>query len=523
MKGKSNTFGQRQVRGYMTLNHSFLKQNREENSSIAGLAQETKRMTYCHKSNTCEISSQTMKSFQIQDRDLTSKEKDLTPYWTMSCREMSQKLLSLTKTDYVGLDSPFLNRLQPKTLAKSWFSMKLNSLLSPSLFKIYFPLSTFSHVGFTDSEDTVVRSRKIRIYPKNNQLFIKYMGLTRYWYNKTVEYLKKDGIKAYLPEVRKVIFIKENHEEWAFDCPQRIREHAISDAISAVKNAKKKFKKDGFQDVGFRSRKDVTQRFGFDKVSLSNSYVFGNKKNKGEFYATEPILTELEGTEIIKENGRFYLIIPSKIAIKTPDNQRFDCVSLDPGIRTFQTIFSPQVQGKIGNSDFNRIYRLCICMDGLISKRSSVGCKARKNIKKAIERMRWKIKDLIDELHKKTASFLVTNFDNILIPTFETSKMVTKLRSKTARNMLTFAHYRFKMFLKCKAEEYSCKVHEVNEAYTSKTCSYCGKISNIGSKKIMNCSCGVKEDRDINGARGIFLRALAVTPVFIKNAIVNES
>jgi len=47
----------------------------------------------------------------------------------------------------------------------------------------------------------------------------------------------------------------------------------------------------------------------------------------------------------------------------------------------------------------------------------------------------------------------------------------------------------------------------MNEAYTSKTCSYCGKQQNIGSKKVMKCSyCGTSVDRDYNGARGIFLK-----------------
>jgi putative transposase len=72
--------------------------------------------------------------------------------------------------------------------------------------------------------------------------------------------------------------------------------------------------------------------------------------------------------------------------------------------------------------------------------------------------------------------------------------------------MLNWAHFRFKTFLKMKAVEYSCKVIEVTEAYTSKTCSYCGRIQNIGSKKNLVCKCGISVDRDFNGARGIFLK-----------------
>ena len=135
-------------------------------------------------------------------------------------------------------------------------------------------------------------------------------------------------------------------------------------------------------------------------------------------------------------------------------------------------------------------------------------------MRQAESRIRQKIKDLINEVHHKTAYFLCSLFDVIIIPHFETSQMVTKLRSKTARAMLTWAHYRFKEFLKHKAKQMYSVVVETSEAYTSKTCSWCGKIHNIGSKKTMSCTCGSVIDRDVNGARGIFLRALTDTSLF---------
>ncbi len=87
--------------------------------------------------------------------------------------------------------------------------------------------------------------------------------------------------------------------------------------------------------------------------------------------------------------------------------------------------------------------------------------------------MREKVINLVDELHHKAALFLVKNYDVILLPTFETKQMTSKanrkLHNKTVRSMLTFAHYRFKKFLKNKAFEYGKVVVEVCEAYTSKT------------------------------------------------------
>ena len=73
------------------------------------------------------------------------------------------------------------------------------------------------------------------------------------------------------------------------------------------------------------------------------------------------------------------------------------------------------------------------------------------------------------------ARFLVDNFDVILLPTFETSIMSRKakrrIRSKSVRQMLTLSHYKFKKFIKHKANEFHKIVIDINEAYTSKTIS----------------------------------------------------
>jgi putative transposase len=92
-------------------------------------------------------------------------------------------------------------------------------------------------------------------------------------------------------------------------------------------------------------------------------------------------------------------------------------------------------------------------------------------------------------------------------------KSTRKLRSKSVRQMLSWAHYRFERFLKHKAFETGKVVLDCNEAYTSKTVSWTGEIiSNLGGKKVIVGGDGFRMDRDINGARGIFLRALGDIP-----------
>jgi putative transposase len=142
----------------------------------------------------------------------------------------------------------------------------------------------------------------------------------------------------------------------------------------------------------------------------------------------------------------------------------------------------------------------------------------KQRLKKAADRIRCKVQHLVKELHHKTARFLVENFDVILLPSFESSQMVSKsrrkIKSKTVRQMLTLSHYSFKKHLECKAwETGKIILSDINEAYTSKTVSWTGEIVKIGGARIIKSKIdGRVMNRDLNGARGIFLRALVDTP-----------
>ena len=162
--------------------------------------------------------------------------------------------------------------------------------------------------------------------------------------------------------------------------------------------------------------------------------------------------------------------------------------------------------------------RLCAHLDGLLSRAKLEKKRlAKRNKYRAAARMRVRIGNLIDELHHQVARWLVDHFDIILLPTFEISDMARrgarKLRSRSVRSLLTYAHYRFQQFLVWKAWQSDKELLLVNEAYTSKTCSWNGQIiSNLGGRRVVTGTDGVRVNRDINGARGIFLRALGDTP-----------
>ncbi|MDJ0544659.1 MAG: transposase, partial [Microcystis sp. M53601_WE4] len=127
--------------------------------------------------------------------------------------------------------------------------------------------------------------------------------------------------------------------------------------------------------------------------------------------------------------------------------------------------------------------------------------------------------------------YLTKNYGMILLPTFETSEMTKKnkrkIRTKTARQMLTWSHYRFKQVLKNKAELSGCQVVDVTEEFTSKTCTKCGHVhQKLGGSKVFKCpECGHTLNRDFNGALGIMLKALSDTTFTVVkngNAIVAQ-
>ena len=105
------------------------------------------------------------------------------------------------------------------------------------------------------------------------------------------------------------------------------------------------------------------------------------------------------------------------------------------------------------------------------------------------------------------------NFTSILLPVFETQNMVKrakrKIRSKTARQMITWSHYQFQQRLITKAEEWGVRVILCDESYTSRTCGACGLLRPKFSSKTFKCPhCHSVLDRDVNAARNILLRAL---------------
>ncbi|BAZ13558.1 transposase [Calothrix sp. NIES-4071] len=521
MKGKSKVSKTQQGKDSTTLNPTPVAIQLELPlfATVESLPQNNVT-TLTDKSCTCSPSTQQQKLSETLGQVSTLSAKVCSPYWTSLCAEISSHLSLPVVTDSHGLDSSFFSTWSSKTVDKSWFSTKLYIAQNQNLPKIYSQSFTSFPVECTDLEKFERKSRKTYLYlTKKQKTTIKYwFGVARFVYNQTIELLRDGVIKANWKAIKGDIL--NGLPDWCKDTPYQIKSIAIKDGCKAVSNAKLKFKKTGeVNRVSFKSRKSPKQSCYIPKSAVSEKGIYHTILGEVKYKETLPY--NFGDCRLVCVYDDYYLTLPTEsLQLETENQGRV--VALDPGIRTFLTFYSESSVGWLGKNANIKIQKLCFKLDELCSVISKTTGQQKRRFKKAANRIRAKIKNLVSELHQKSAKFLVDNFDVILLPTFETSQMAKKgkrrIRSKSVRQMLTLSHYQFKQFIKHKAFEHNKVVLDVNEAYTSKTVSWTGEMIKIGGSKIIKSpSTGQTMDRDLNGARGIFLRALVDTPWLREN------
>jgi putative transposase len=329
------------------------------------------------------------------------------------------------------------------------------------------------------------------------------MAACRYCFNQAIAKQRESQTRIGKLKLRNLV-MQSDLPDWVKSTPCHIRQNAIFDAHLAYGASR---------DAKFRSVRDARQTMKFNDCNFTKGRWYSQLTKDLGFVVSEPIPVKSEyGTQLVYRRGKWFGIFPEPVLPLANNSKKI--ISLDPGVRSFLTGYDGDKVIEIGAGDIGRITRLCQHLDDLISRSTKVNARIRRSMRKAANRIREKIQNLIDEVHKQSACYLTENYRLIFLPRFETSQMVAKtrrkIRSKTVRSMLTWAHYRFKMVLKHQASKRGCVVLDVGESHTSKTCGRCGhRHVNLGGSKIHKCpNCGTITPRDANGARNIMLRAL---------------
>ena len=205
----------------------------------------------------------------------------------------------------------------------------------------------------------------------------------------------------------------------------------------------------------------------------------------------------------------YTLLVPNEIDKIIYENKKSNTLSLDPGLRTFMSGISENGKVNIGDG-VNNIISKSIKRLNKIKNNKDIPKKIKKKNELLINR---KIKNKIDDLHWKTINYITHNYETVYLGDMSAKNIVKRncsVLSKTQKvACLRTKYYKFQQRL-----EYKCKLHKINyklidESYTSKYCSECGFCKeNLGKVKIFICDkCNCILDRDINGARNIYIKS----------------
>lgn len=515
----------------------------------------------------CKVKSQTPSA--ASETRSTENARGLTPFWNKPCQEASQKLWLPTEIGWPGSPLNCSKGTFASVESDSWFTIKefqpRESLHNRSLLTLSSQSSTSSTAKSTAAASTRKRSikkapkkdakpkkpspnvsLKVRVRPDASvrSELMKWFGGVRKTYNWALSELKNphkklSWWKEYLLKNR---FVTKCNipKKYAFlheDTPKHVREGAIKDLVLAFKTnvAKRKINPRHNWTVSCRSKKDdqaivipltvlnIVQR----QTSLVNTQrtlkMYPSYLSGALFYHVKSlgdVRFEHDCRLSLDKLNRFYLHIPY---VKAGDSQACKtdkCVALDPGVRTFMTGYSPQGTAfSLGDKDVSRVQRLCQHLDDLIFKKETAPVNRRWRLQRAVVHARERIRNLVTEVHCKSVRYLIRNYSTILIPEFNVSQMVKrgarKITRKTVRQMLTWRHYDFRQRLLTSGIRDNVNIVVCTEEYTSKTCTNCGVLHQTlgGNKKFACKTCGCKIDRDMNGARNIYLKNIVAQEV----------
>lgn len=192
--------------------------------------------------------------------------------------------------------------------------------------------------------------------------------------------------------------------------------------------------------------------------------------------------------------GRWYINLP--IEVSALRSTGADAVGIDLGIKELAALSNGS---KIERPGYYR----------RIESRLATAQRAKK--KKQVKKLHAKAKAQRSDFLHKASTALVRQHGAIFVGNVNPSAIA---KTKMAKSSLDAGWAMFKQQLQYKAIRHGVLFAEVNEAYSTQTCSSCGSVegpkgvAGLGIRR-WTCGCGAEHDRDTNAAKNIVRRGLA--------------
>ena len=231
---------------------------------------------------------------------------------------------------------------------------------------------------------------------------------------------------------------------------------------------------------------------------------------------------EIKTLRVISKAGKWYACFSCELDAPKPLSPTGKTIGIDVGLTSLITTSDGK---KIDNPRwYRRAQRLLRVRQRSVARKQKGGRNRRKAIvqlQRASERVANTRKDFLNKL----ANRLVNENDVIAVEDLKIPNMVRN--HHLSKSILDAGWSYFTSRLSAKAENAGRTVVFVNPAYTSKSCSGCGRVfeSLSLSDRWVKCECGSSLDRDHNAAINIRNRAGQVrsTPSSPSGGLVEEA
>lgn len=462
-----------------------------------------------------------------------NKHADVYNYTHPSTFDLEQHWIDMSKPVKV---KSFLNSIQ-----KTQDQLKV-CLDSSEIKKLETKLKTLQTKQSKIEEHTgkIVKTMSFQLHftSVQREIVLRWMNECLRVYNECVRLssIEKETLPTELKTLRSVVF-NNLYQDNSKPAPYETLGDEVRSFLSNRKSCLTNLQRDNIKHFELKNR--IFKNFmsiNIPSRAVKQSSIF--KEHLGPIYNWSSIYSQIQekckGSEFSdcrliynKLFDCFLLKVPYYTEISKPAN-RYKVVAVDPGEKIFMSYYSAEQSGHIGYDIRTPILReqaKIKRIDRILKNNTNKKGKKLKNVKRLRVKRRLifrRINNIVSELHHQTALWLTTNYDRVYIPKFDTKKMLERpkeLNGKKAKKrfnrlnkrykftLQSLSHYRFRQHLLNKGQEKGCKIEIVDESYTSQCCGACGRLSKkYDSDRVKQCSCGIKIDRDLNGARNILLK-----------------
>jgi len=173
---------------------------------------------------------------------------------------------------------------------------------------------------------------------------------------------------------------------------------------------------------------------------------------------------------------------------------KLEC-GIDLGVKTFVTVYSESDTYSIADNpcesfiaNWNQIQKITKSL-----KTPFLTPNQKQRLNRTLHKYHARIQNKIRDLHHKVAHEILKAYDVVYVG------KITVPSQANPRTQQMFDLLNFPQFIKLLHElslKYKAKVFEIDEYLTTKRCSNCHRINNVGPRKFYSCRCNFETDRN---------------------------